>query len=62
MCQEETGRDRGRSRVTKWEAVAIVLVRDGDGLVKVMRSGWIQFRDIDIFCFMFRQFNSQERA
>ena len=34
-------------------------MRDGGGFVEVMRRGWIQLRDVDIFCFMFRtrQFN-----
>ena len=28
-------------------------MRDGGGLAEVMRNGWIHFRAVDIFCFMF---------
>lgn len=45
-------------------ALAVILVGDGGGLVEVMRRGWIQLKDVDIFCFMFRasQFNPHKRA
>lgn len=44
LCQEETGRGRRRSRETKQEAIAIILVRDSGGLVEVMRGDGIQLK------------------